>query len=397
MYYIKNRAYILFGALLAQVTIAGLYAWSVFGVALQNDLGWTSNATFYPYALAQFVFAVTTLLSGRLVDKKGPRPALLIGGILFSSGLILSSLVKNPIWMLLTYGVLTGAGVGFVYVCPLSTLVKWFPNKKGLVTGLAVGVFGGGSILFKEIITWLLSTYKLSQSFVLLGIVSFIAITIGGLLVNNPKLEKAQVLQKTKEDYEPKEMVGTSRFKMIWLMYWLAVIPGLLILGAAKDIGIIEGGLSEATAGTMITVLALANASSRLISGTLVDRFGITGVLKSVFVLTIVSLLALVYIPGQIIFYLASAGIAAGYGGFLVVFPMLTLKEFGPYRYGSNYGVVFQAYGLAALSGIFIKGLSDGYQLTFIVSAVTSLLGLILLLYYSKPKSIQKKELMKTG
>ncbi len=165
MFTVKNKYLVLVGALLAQVTIAGLYAWSIFGTALQTEYGWSSDATFFPYALAQFIFAFSTLLSGRIVDKHGPRPALAIGGLLYGGGLILSSYVSTPGMLYLTYGVITGAGVGFVYVCPLSTLIKWFPKYRGMITGLSVGVFGGGSIIFKEVISNMLTTGSVSQTF----------------------------------------------------------------------------------------------------------------------------------------------------------------------------------------------------------------------------------------
>lgn len=162
---IKNKYVVLVGVLLAQVTIAGLYAWSIFGTALQVERGWSGDATFFPYALAQFIFALSTLISGRLVDLKGPRITLAIGGLLYGGGLILSSMVTSPAMLYLTYGVMAGAGVGFVYVCPLSTLIKWFPKYRGTITGLSVGVFGGGSILFKDIILKLLSTTDVSGAF----------------------------------------------------------------------------------------------------------------------------------------------------------------------------------------------------------------------------------------
>lgn len=377
MYTVKNKYLVLIGALLAQVTIAGLYAWSIFGTALQAEYGWSGDQTFFPYALAQFIFAFSTLLSGRIVDKKGPRMALLIGAVLYGGGLMLSSLVRSPGLLYITYGVITGAGVGFVYVCPLSTLIKWFPKYRGMITGLSVGVFGGGSIIFKEVISRLLVGNSVSAVFLQLGLVSFVLILVGALLTNNPAGFVKKAAEKGEGDFTTKEMVKTKKFKLTWLMYWLAVIPGLLVLGAAKNIGIEVAGLEPAVAGGIISVLAIANASSRLVSGTLSDKFGTLNVLKAVFVVTIVSLLSLSFLTGNtVIFYLGAAGVAVGYGGFLALFPTFTNQEFGSFRYGSNYGVVYQAYGLAALTGIFIKRLAGSFTTTFIISAVAASIGL---------------------
>lgn len=396
MYTIKNKYLVLIGALLAQVTIAGLYAWSIFGTALQVEYGWSGDATFFPYALAQFVFAFSTLLSGRIVDKKGPRMALIIGGLLYGSGLILSSFIKTPGLLYISYGVITGAGVGFVYVCPLSTLIKWFPKRKGMITGLSVGVFGGGSIIFKEVISNLLLSNSVSETFLKLGLISMVLIITGGLLTNNPVgfVKKAAV--QGSGDYTTGQMMKTGKFKLTWIMYWLAVIPGLLVLGAAKNIGIEVAGLEAGVAGGIISVLALANASSRLVSGTLSDKFGTLNMLKFVFLVTIASLLSLSFIKGNIaIFYLSAAGVAVGYGGFLALFPTFTNQEFGSFRYGSNYGVIYQAYGLAALTGILIKRLAGSYSTTFAISAFAASIGLMIAFMIKERSSeeMTKKEI----
>ena len=277
----------------------------------------------------------------------------------------------------LTYGVITGAGVGFVYVCPLSTLIKWFPKNKGTITGLSVGVFGGGSIIFKEVILGLLSKTTVSGAFVELGIISMILIFTGAVFTNNPEGYTKKSLEKGEGDFTTSEMIKTSKFKTIWVMYWLAVIPGLLVLGAAKDIGIQVAGLETSIAAGVISILAISNASSRLVSGTLADKFGTLRMLRIIFVITIVSLLGLSFLKGNtIVFYLGVIGVAVGYGGFLSLFPTFTNQEFGSFRYGSNYGVVYQAYGLAALTGIFIKRLVGTYSTTFIISAIAACVGL---------------------
>jgi len=386
---IKNKYFVLIGALLAQVTIAGLYAWSIFGTALQTEYGWSSDATFFPYALAQFIFAFSTLMSGRIVDKYGPRPALAIGGILYGGGLILSSMVQSPGMLYLTYGVITGAGVGFVYVCPLSTLIKWFPKNRGMITGLSVGVFGGGSIIFKEVISNLLLTNTVSETFFKLGIASMGLVLLGALLTNNPVGFAKKTLERGAGDFTTAEMIQTRKFKITWLMFWLAVIPGLLVLGAAKNIGIEVAGLDASVAGGVISILALANAGSRLVSGTLSDKLGTLNMLKLVFVITIVSLLSLSFLTGNTtIFYLSAAGVAVGYGGFLSLFPTFTNQEFGSFRYGSNYGVVYQAYGLAALTGILIKRMAGSFTTTFAISAVAAAIGLALAFTIKERESV---------
>jgi len=386
--YIKNKYIVLVGALLAQITIAGLYAWSIFGTALQSENGWGEDAILLTYSIAQFVFAFSTIFSGRLVDRKGPRIAILIGGILYGGGLISSSFATSPMMLYLTYGVLTGVGVGFVYVCPLATLIKWFPEKRGMITGLSVSVFGGGSIIFKEVISAFVRNSNVAGAFLGLGVISLILILIGTTLTNNPHNLSKKKTEKGEDDYETMEMIKTSKFKKTWLMYWLAVIPGLLILGAAKNIGLEIAGLEEEAAAGIISILAISNAGSRLVSGTLSDKFGVLKLLKILFVITIVSLLALSFFGNvRVAFYLGVVGVALGYGGFLALFPTFTNQEFGSYRYGSNYGIVYQAYGLAALSGIFIKSIAGSFESTFIIAAIASAIGLVIAFFIKERKS----------
>lgn len=373
-----NKYLVLFGALTAQLTIAGLYAWSIFSAAIVHEHGWSDNQVLLTYSIAQFVFAFSTIFSGKLIDKKGPKITLFIGALLYGGGLILSSFVTSPVMLIITYGVIMGAGVGFVYVCPLSTLIKWFPKNKGTITGLGVAVFGGGSIVFKEVIQALLDAGTISSAFMYLGIISLVIILLASLLVSLPEGYTKNDIVKTELDFTSKEMIKTSKFKKIWIMYWLAVIPGLLTLGAAKNIGL-DNKMTAAAAAGLVTVLALSNAGSRLMSGYLSDKFGTLRMLKVIFGVTITSLLLISFFSTVTpIFYMAIIGIAVGYGGFLSLFPTFTNQQFGSYRYGSNYGIVYQAYGLAALSGIFIKSIAGSYTNTFIISAIAGVIGLLI-------------------
>jgi len=286
-------------------------------------------------------------------------------------------MATTPLMLYLTFGVLTGAGVGFVYVCPLSTLIKWFPKNIGMITGLAVAVFGGGSIIFKQVISNFLVGSDVSGAFMKLGWISLVLILIGAMLTNNPEGFVKKSAQRGEGDFTTGEMVKTSKFKKIWIMYLLAVMPGLLVLGAAKNIGIEVAGLEGAVAAGIITILAIFNAGSRLVSGALSDKLGTLNVLKGVFVITIISLLLLSFFAdAKAVFYVGVIGIAVGYGGFLALFPTFTNQQFGSFRYGSNYGIVYQAYGIAALSGIFIKTLAGSFTNTFIIAAIAAAVGL---------------------
>ena len=384
----KNKYLVVVGALAAQLTIGALYAWSIFGKALELENFGTANQIFWTYAIAQFVFALTTILSGRLVDRRGPKLVITIGGILYGGGLVLSSFATTPTMLYLTFGILSGAGVGFVYVCPLATLIKWFPKNKGAITGLSVSVFGGGSILFKQIISFFTESANASVAFLYLGLISAATIILGAQFVSLPEGYSKAHATKGDDDFLTSEMVKTPKFYKTWIMYWLAVTPGLLVLGAAKNIGLEVAGLTAITAGGLISILAIANASSRLISGSLSDKLGTLNVLKALLGLTILSLLSLSFLgANKAMFYFGVVGIAFGYGGFLALFPTFTNQQFGSFRYASNYGVIYQAYGLAALSGIFIKSVVGSFTNTFIVAALAGVVGLIISFFIKERKA----------
>lgn len=378
---IKNRYVVLVGVLLAQLTIAGLYAWSALGVGMKAEFGWSDNAVILPYSIAQAVFALATILSGKLVDAKGPRIAMMIGAVLYGGGLIVSGFANQPFLMSISYGVLTGAGIGFIYVCPLATLVKWFPTHKGLVTGLSVAVFASGSIIYKQLITFLFNNINLnvSQSFLFLGLMSFILIFIGALFTNNPPDYVRHESSITENDVKTRDMIKTRKFKYLWIMYLMAAIPGLFVLGASANIGIEVGGLERSVALGLITILAITNGASRLLAGYLSDKFGPLRIIQLSFIITIVSTLLLITHFNQVMFIIGIAGIVVGYGGFLALFPVYTNRAFGSHWYGSNYSIVYQAYGIASLIGIGgLLVLGGNFTSLFIGVVVTSLIGLIL-------------------
>lgn len=377
-YKIKNKYVVLVGVLLAQLTIAGIYAWSALGVGLQGERGWSDNAIILPYAIAQTVFALSTILSGRLLERKGPRFTMVIGGILYGGGLILSGLVRDPNLLNITYGGITGMGIGFIYVCPLAILIKWFPKHKGLVTGLSVAVFASGSILYKEIIAVLLQAMEVSTSFMVLGVFSVIFILLGAMLTNDPEHSSRKQVPLREEDLSPLSMVRTKKFKVLWLMYLFAASPGLLVLGASAKIGMDLGGLTQSIALGLITVLAITNGVSRLVFGYLADKFRPLVLIRLGFGVTLVSTIGLILNVNSLMFLLGIVGIVVGFGSFLVLFPLYTHKSFGPSHYGANYSVVYQAYGLASLLGIVTKTLVGGFSNLFVVLAIVSLLGLIL-------------------
>src|SRR6056297_2457286 len=393
-----NRWWVVFGAVLLQVCLGAIYSWSLFNQPLMDKFGWTSEEVFMTYSIAIFVFAFSTIFSGRLQDQIGPRKVATIGGILYGSGLIISSFATTLPMLYLGYGVLSGAGVGFAYVCPLSTCVKWFPEKKGFLTGIAVGAFGAGSLIFKSIIVRLIGSVGVSSTFLYLGIIYMLLVIIGAQFLRVPQGSTSQLktaMKLERKNYKVKEMMKTKSFYLVWLSYMFACMPGLLVIGLAKDIGTELVMLDPLVAANAVALIALFNAGGRLVWGTVSDILGRVRVVTIMFFLTAIPLLVMSTIQmNLVLFFICLAAIASSFGGFLAVYPTITSDFFDVKTLGANYGVVYQAYGIAALVGPIIKGSATGFSQTFLIAAGFAIAGGLITFVMKSPEEESSSTIM---
>ncbi|HKL42816.1 MAG TPA: OFA family MFS transporter [Clostridia bacterium] len=393
-----NRWWVVFGAVLLQVCLGAIYSWSLFNQPLMDKFGWTSEEVFMTYSIAIFVFAFSTIFSGRLQDQIGPRKVATIGGILYGSGLIISSFATTLPMLYLGYGVLSGAGVGFAYVCPLSTCVKWFPEKKGFITGIAVGAFGAGSLIFKSIIVRLIGSVGVSSTFLYLGIIYMLLVIVGAQFLRLPQGGTSQLktsIKLERKNYKVKEMMKTKSFYLVWLSYMFACMPGLLVIGLAKDIGTELVMLDPLVAANAVALIALFNAGGRLVWGTVSDILGRVRVVTIMFFLTAIPLLVMSTIQmNLVLFFICLAAIASSFGGFLAVYPTITSDFFGVKTLGANYGVVYQAYGIAALVGPIIKGSATGFSQTFLIAAGFAIAGGLITFVMKSPEEESSSTIM---
>ncbi len=384
----RNRWSIVFGAVLLQICIGSIYTWSLFNQPLIDKFGWSKDDVVLTYSIAIFIFAFSTMFSGRLQDKIGPKKVATIGIVFYSVGVILSSTATSLIQLYIYYGIIAGIGVGFVYVCPLSTCVKWFPDKKGFITGIAVGSFGIGSLVFQSIIQNFISSIGVSSTFLYLGTLYLILGLIGAqlLALPNSQCNTSSYQVETNNNFTVQQMIKTKTFYLIWVMYLFGCISGLLVIGLAKDIGIQLAGLDNIAATNTVAIISLFNASGRLLWGTASDRFGRIKVITMMFAITAVSMVSMSILTlNHFIFFVCLAGIAFCFGGFLAVLPTLTGDFFGIKNLGANYGVIYQAYGLAALVGPIIVASIGGLKPTFLIAAILSVVGIFLTFMVKPP------------
>lgn len=393
----NNKPWIIvLGAVLIQLCIGAVYSWSLFNEPLIAKFGWSKNDVVFTFSIVIFVFALTTIFSGRLQDKIGPKKVSLIGGIIYGVGLILTSTATSIVQLHIYYGVIAGIGIGFCYVCPLSTCIKWFPDKKGLITGITVGAFGLGSLIFKTIIESLLSSVGVSQTFLCLGIIYLVLILVGAQFLKLPPRDNLSkdIQKKTVVDennYTVSEMIKTKTFPILWVMYLLGTISGLLVIGLAKDIGVELAALDPGTAANVVAIIALFNAGGRLIWGALSDKLGRIRVVLILFLITAVAMFYMSFVTLRFLgFFIAVASITFCFGGFLAVFPTITGDFYGMKNLGANYGIIYQSYGISALIGPIIAANTGSLITTFLISGIVSVAGLILTLTIMIPKRMYK-------
>jgi len=375
-----NRWFVVLGAVLLQMCIGAIYTWSLFNEPLIEKFGWEKSEVVLTYSIAIFVFAFSTIFSGRLQDKMGPKKVATIGAILYGGGLMLASTATSLMQLYIYYGVIAGAGVGFAYVCPLSTCVKWFPERKGFITGIAVGAFGLGSLVFKSVIQYLIANNGVSETFLYLGVIYALLGLIGSQFLILPPVGHGKAvntyLANKETNFKVGEMIKTKSFYFVWIMFLFGCMSGLLVIGLAKDIGMQLAGLDAAVAANAVAMIALFNAGGRLIWGTLSDKLGRIKVVTMMFIITAIAMITMSLVTlNYITFFACLAGIAFCFGGFLAVFPTLTGEYFGIKNLGANYGIVYQAYGVAALVGPIIVANVGGLKPTFLIAAILAIIG----------------------
>ncbi|MFO8070079.1 MAG: OFA family MFS transporter [Alkalibacterium sp.] len=386
-----KRWQVLLGGVLMQLCIGGIYTWSLFNQPLIDAYGWERTEVYTAYSLIVFIFALVTIFSGRLQDKIGPRKVATIGILLFSVGLIVASTARSLPMLYLGYSVLGGIGVGMVYVCPLSTSLKWYPKKKGMVTGIIVGAFGLGGFVFNFILSYLIQRIGVSQTFLVQGLVYAVVGLIGAQMLRVPEeSENSKHILINENDFKPTSMLKTKAFYLLWVIYFIGSLSGLVVIGLAQDIARDVVGLAPQIAGYSIAVAAVANALGRIGWGALSDVFGRLKVFSLLFLITALSMLTLgLWTHQAVVYFIVLVLIVSSFGGFLATFPAITSDYFGSFYFGSNYGLIYQAYGVASLAGPVLLGLTSQDTQAFLIASMLAVAGLGLTLIVKPPVAIK--------
>lgn len=387
-----------------------LYAWSVFNKALVTDFGWSAADASSPYAIATIAFSVCLLVAGILQDRMGPRNILILGTTLTGLGMIASGFASSVLMLNLTFGVMTGAGIGFGYACLSPSAMKWFhPSKKGMVNGLIAAGFGLAAIYLAPLTSALITHLGIQNSFMILGagvlvIAVPLACTINnppaGYVPAEPKLkagQEAKVVAKV-ANLSWKAMLKTPQFYALWLMYALAASVGLMIIGNITNIASVQANLPNAV--YLASILAIFNSGGRVAAGILSDKIGGVRTLLLAFLLQGGNMVLFATFDSEFTLIIGTAIAAVGYGTLLAVFPSITAEFYGLKNYGTNYGVLYTSWGIGGAIGAAVVGYSmthgGGYNLAYTISAAMMAVCILLALI-TKPISAEKVAQLQTA
>ena len=412
---IKNRWFVVIGAILIQLCLGAIYAWSVFTPKLV-EADWTKAETQAVFAAGLALFAIVMVIAGRLLPKWGPRKLAFSGGIVLGLGYLLAGLFGGTsFWSIFFFiGIIGGSGIGLAYVVPIAVGMRWFPDKKGLITGLAVAGFGFGAMLWVKLAgAWgnLIANLGLSTTFTIYGIVFFATVMIGGIWMvfppegwkpegwNPPENAKDSKTTKVK-DLVSSQMLKTPQYYMILLTFAFGASAGLMSIGLMKLFpmqALTASGLSPAAAsgiaGTAMAVFfSLANGFGRIVWGAISDKLGRRNSIMVMMATQGVIVILFQWMAGTpALLYLGATLIGFNFGGNFALFPTITADTFGAKFIGQNYGWVFLAYGIGGIFGPILGGkLGDmgNFPLAFTICGILCLVAAGIIAMVKPPKVV---------
>jgi MFS family permease len=415
---VMNRWNVVPAAVLIQLCLGAIYAWSVFTVritAADGAYGFSAKQAAWIFSVGLAVFAIVMIFAGRWQMTVGPRKVCAAGGIVLGLGYILAAFIGGSFGgQMLGIGIIGGAGIGLAYVVPIAVAMRWFPDKKGMITGLAVAGFGfGATIWVKWAGAWgggLLNTLNLfgldgvRSVFFLYGLIFMIAVLIGSYFMvfppdgwlpegyTPPAPKESSTTASGTEEFEPSEMRKTPQFYMVWVTFILSALAGLMVIYCIRLFGVDaltvklgDKASAAKAAGTAMALYAILNGLGRIVWGTVSDWIGRRNAVTAMCAFQGIIMLAF-FSMGQTVMGLTLGAMIIGFnfGGNFALFPTTTADLFGTKNVGPNYGWVFTAYGVAGILGPQIAGwFKDAaagagvaaWKTPFIIAGVGCLIG----------------------
>lgn len=392
--YQRTRWLTLIGTIITQFALGSVYTWSLFNGALSAKLDAPVSQVAFSFGLLSLGLAISSSVAGKLQERFGVKRVTMASGILLGLGFFLTAHSDNLMMLWLSAGVLVGLADGAGYLLTLSNCVKWFPERKGLISAFAIGSYGLGSLGFKFIDTQLLETVGLEKTFVIWGAIALLMIVFGATLMKDvPKQEVKTSNGVVEKDYTLAESMRKPQYWMLAVMFLTACMSGLYVIGVAKDIAQSLAHLDVVSAANAVTVISIANLSGRLVLGILSDKIARIRVITIGQVISLVGMAALLFAPlNAVTFFAAIACVAFNFGGTITVFPSLVSEFFGLNNLAKNYGVIYLGFGIGSICGSIIASLFGGFYVTFYVIFALLILSLALSTTIRQPEQKMLRE-----
>lgn len=376
--YNRTRWLTLIGTIITQFALGSVYTWSLFNSALSQKLDEPISQVAFSFGLLSLGLAISSSVAGKLQERFGVRKVTMAAGVLLGVGFFLTAHSNNLLMLWLSAGVLVGLADGAGYLLTLSNCVKWFPERKGLISAFAIGSYGLGSLGFKYIDSHLLATVGLESTFMIWGGLAMVMILLGSMLMTDAPLQEVKSANGVAEkDYTLAESMRKPQYWMLAVMFLTACMSGLYVIGVAKDIAQGMVHLTAESAANAVTVIAIANLSGRLVLGILSDKIARIRVITIGQVISLVGMAALLFAPlTEATFFAAIACVAFNFGGTITVYPSLVSEFFGLNNLTKNYGVIYLGFGIGSICGSIIASIFGGFYVTFCVIFALLILSL---------------------
>src|ERR1700738_4998098 len=356
-----NRWSIAASGFLLQVALGAVYAWSVFRLPLTKQFGWSISEVTLTFTISIFVLGVAAFFGGLWLNRRGPRIVALTGGFLYGFGVFLASFSDHKLWWLyLSYGVIGGIGLGFCYIVPVAVLVKWFPDRRGLITGIAVGGFGAGALITAPVATRLIQSVGVLSTFAYLGVAYLIGTITSGPFMQTPpdgwKPEgwsptASQTSQRAGHDFVLSEALKTWQWYALWLLLFLNTCAGISVISQEAPIFQELTGATAIVAANMVGLASIGNAVGRVFWAWVSDLITRRATFAVMFILQVLLFWFLPNIATVSLMTVVTFLVLMCYGGGFGTMPAFAADYFGPKNVGPIYGLMLTAWSFASAVG----------------------------------------------
>jgi len=344
-----------------QIALGSVYAWSVFRIPLTEAFGWTIPEVTLTFTIAIFVLGFAAFAGGLWMRRVGPRTVAIASGVLYGLGVLLAGMSDGRLWWMYgSYGLMGGIGLGLGYIVPVATLVKWFPDRRGMITGVAVAGFGAGALITAPLATRLVVDIGTSGTFAVLGVAYLVAVVGAGSFMKNPPAgyvpegwtpSAAQQQQRSDRVYTLREALRSWQWYGLWAALFLNTTAGIAIISQAAPMAEEITGVTAAVAAGLVGAISIANGLGRFLWASLSDAIGRRTVFLIMFPLQGLLFAALPLVDSFPAFTAVACAILLCFGGGFGTMPAFAADRFGAENVGSIYGLMLTAWSCAGVLG----------------------------------------------